>query len=282
MTTPRVAFEGGLTVLISVYIKCDAELFERALASVYANTLLPDEVLIVADGPLSDGVNAVLERYGRERGTRVLRLPVNRGLARALNVGLGQVRTTWVARADQDDINLPRRFELLAQMVARIGRVDIIGGNILEVDNEGRALAQRHVPETHAEIVRYARRRSPFNHMTVVFRRDSVAAAGGYPEIMTQDYGLWAAMLGRGQVAANLQEILVHATTGSDMYRRRAGLKYARSEIEMQRLLVHHGLKSPVAGVLDGAVRAAVFLLPNWMRALVYERLLRKPADASS
>ena len=277
MTTETPTFDGGLTVLIAVYIKCDAVLFERALASVYANTLLPDQVLVVADGPLSDPVNAVLDRYSREHGTGVLRLAVNGGLANALNAGIEIVKTAWIARADQDDINLPRRFELQAKAVARAGRVDIVGGNILEVDNEGRPVARRCVPEHHDDIVRYARRRNPFNHMTVVFRRDSVLKAGGYPDIMMQDYGLWAAMLGQGCMAANTRETLVHATAGRDMVRRRAGLKNARSEIALQRLLVDHGLKSSVAGIADGVARALVCLLPNWSRAFIYERLLRRP-----
>ena len=97
------------------------------------------------------------------------------------------------------------------------------------------------------------------------------------PIFMMQDYGLWAAMLGQGCMAANTQETLVHATAGRDMVRRRAGLKNARSEIELQRLLVGHGLKPRVAGIADGVARAMVCLLPNWARVLIYERLLRRP-----
>ena len=270
-----VGFTGGFTVLMAVYYRCDAALFDRALSSVYANTLQPDEVLLVVDGPVPELVESVIARYSIEYGMRVLRLPVNTGLANALNQGLSHISPAWVARADQDDINLPQRFEQQARFISNLGMVDIVGSAILEVDTDGTRIAARYVPMDHASIVRYSRRRNPFNHMTVIFRLASVRAVGGYPEIMAQDYGLWALLLGHGCVAANVPEILVHATAGRDMYRRRGGLSNVRSEIPLQRLLVSNGLKSPIAGLVHGLGRAAVSMLPNGMRKLVYEKLLR-------
>jgi len=239
---------------MAVYYRCDAALFDRALSSVYANTLQPDEVLLVVDGPVPELVESVIARYSIEYGMRVLRLPVNTGLANAL---------------------LPQRFEQQARFISNLGMVDIVGSAILEVDTDGTRIAARYVPMDHASIVRYSRRRNPFNHMTVIFRLASVRAVGGYPEIMAQDYGLWALLLGHGCVAANVPEILVHATAGRDMYRRRGGLSNVRSEIPLQRLLVSNGLKSPIAGLVHGLGRAAVSMLPNGMRKLVYEKLLR-------
>lgn len=276
MNQARAHFDGGLTVLMAVYQADDPDLFERALASVYANTLQPDEVLLVVDGPVPSSINGTIDRYVQERGLTVLRLATNGGLANALNKGLKRIQTVWVARADADDFNMPERFERQARAIAEGGSIDIVGGNILEVERNGTVLAERRVPPDHARIVRYARTRCPFNHMTVVYRHAMVMAVGGYPTLAKEDYGLWASLLAYGCRAANVPEILVEATAGREMYRRRGGLRYARAEFELQRFLVGKGLKSPLAAVAHGMSRAAVFVLPNRIRGLLYERLLRR------
>ena len=276
MNQARPYFDGGLTVLMAVYRADDPDLFERALASVYANTLQPDKVLLVVDGPVASTINDTIDRYAHERGLAVLRLATNGGLANALNQGLKQIQTAWVARADADDINMPERFERQARAIALGENIDIVGGNILEVELNGTVLGERRVPADHASILRYARTRCPFNHMTVVYRHTMVMAVGGYPTLVKEDYGLWASLLAHGCRAANVPEILVAATAGSEMYRRRGGLRYARAEFELQRFLVGKGLKSPLAAVAHGMGRAAVFVLPNRVRGLLYERLLRR------
>jgi len=272
-------FPGGFTVLMAVYQKDDLVLFERAVKSVYANTLLPDAFVLVVDGPVPEALHNAIMLQQAEYGIEVLYLPANVGLARALNAGLMQVHTKWVVRADADDYNVPDRFALQAAVMQSENSVDLVGGAIQEVEPDGKQLAVRRTVERHAEILHYAAYRNPFNHMTVAYRTELALRCGGYPNIhLKEDYALWAQMLASGARVLNLPDVLVLATAGKDMYRRRGGLRYALAEVSLQRHLVRTGLKSPLAALLQGLSRATVFLLPSVIRGWIYERLLRASA----
>lgn len=261
---------------MAVYRRDDVVLFERAVQSVYSNTLLPDAFVLVVDGPIPEALHNAIKRQEAQYGIAVLHLPANVGLARALNAGLMRVHTKWVVRADADDYNVPDRFALQAAVTRNEDSIDLVGGAIQEVEPNGRQLAVRRTVEVHHDIRRYAAYRNPFNHMTVAYRTELALRCGGYPDIhLKEDYALWALMLASGARALNLPDVLVRATAGRDMYRRRGGLRYALAEISLQRHLVRTGLKSPPKALLQGLSRATVFLLPSVIRGWIYEKLLR-------
>ena len=161
------------------------------------------------------------------------------------------IRTTWIVRADADDYNLPQRFRRLAELVRSTPDIDLVGSAVLEIEADGTPVALREMPAQHADILRFITRRNPFNHMTVVCRHSLVAYCGGYPDIYRrEDYALWAKMVKAGARCANLTEVLVHATAGKDMYRRRGGLRYVLAERDLQNLLVQIGVKSRATGII--------------------------------
>lgn len=274
---PQLTF----TVLMSVYKNDRPGLFGAALKSIFDNSIQPNEVVLVIDGEISAELRSVVDSHLHRAEFVVLPLPHNVGLAKALNAGLAISRHPYVFRADADDINLPDRF---AKQLARLQEpLDLIGGAIQEVGLSGQAISVRRLPSSDAAIRRFARKRNPFNHMTVAYRRDAVLACGGYPDVhLKEDYALWAAMLGRGARVANMDDILVRATAGKEMYARRGGLRYVQSEVALQRTLVACGLQSWPGAVLTGLMRSAVFLMPASWRGLIYEKLLRRPAEGSS
>jgi hypothetical protein len=275
-----LGFPGGFAVLMALYIHDDPRLFEMAVESVFSNTLLPTQFLIISDGPLSTGLiqslHTLCERYGDQ--IERLQLPINMGLASALNAGLNHLNVHWVVRADSDDFNLPNRFSTLAGLLRTQPKLELMGSSILEVDKSGNPIAVREVPETEAEIRQVVKTRNPFNHMTVAYRRETVLACGGYPTsvYLKEDYALWCHMLSRKVRVANTKEVLVHATAGIDMLRRRGGWRYAKAEWAMQKVLISCGLKGRCRAFIDGFLRASVFLAPVFLRAKVYEVFLRK------
>ena len=263
------------TVLMSVYAKDDIQLFIRAVLSVYRNSILPSDFILVVDGPVNSALEDQILRFERNFKIQVIWLTVNGGLANALNIGINKVKTEWVVRADSDDFNLPNRFEEQVKLMSP--DIDLIGGAIQEVDREGHKLAIRRPPVSDIEIRKFAKYRNPFNHMTVAFRTELVLDCGGYPCIyLKEDYALWALMIKHGARTVNTSVILVEATTGRDMYKRRSGWRYAKAEIELQHHLVACGIKRGIAALIHGAARACVFLMPQFVRGLIYESLLRE------
>ena len=276
-------FPGGFTVLMAVYDKDDPRLFGRALASVFDNDLQPDQVVLVVDGPVRKALDEQVRSAEANQAIEVVRLEKNKGLAAALNAGLAQVHTTWVVRADADDYNLPQRFRRMSKLIQSRPELDLAGSAVLELDFDGTPTAIREMPSQHKDIAHFLRWRNPFNHMTVAYRHGLVKRCGGYPDIhLREDYALWATMINAGARCANLPEVLVHATTGNGLYRRRGGFRYALVEHDIQSFLVALGVKSPFSGLIDGVARSLVFIVPVFLRRLIYKKLLRKsPATRS-
>ncbi len=266
--------EYDFSVLLAVYEKDNHILLEKALRSVFLNSLQPKELVIVADGHLPDRLLSIIYDFSVKHPLRFIQLPSNVGLASALNIGLHSVQTKYTIRADADDFNYSSRFEVL---IAKLREgFDLVGSAIREVDKNGNEVAFRKCPLTGDEIRQFVKRRNPFNHMTVGYETAVVLQAGGYPMIhLKEDYALWATLLSKGCRVCNLDDVLVDATAGKDMFKRRGGLRYAIAEFDLQHHLMRCGLKTPFEALVDGILRSAVFLAPTTLRQFVYLKFLR-------
>lgn len=270
-----------LAILMSVYVGESPQSLSLALQSLVEQTVMPPEVVLVKDGPLTLELEAVIERYRDMLPLRVVALTANVGLAAALNQGLRSVSQPWVMRFDTDDVCDARRVERQLAWV-REGHLDLFGSQIDEFNSDpARPMRRRKVPCTHEDIMRFARRRNPFNHMTVCFRKSLAEQVGGYPDIaLMEDYALWLKMIAAGARTANSSEVLVHARVGNGMVERRGGWRYARSEWRLQSLMRRLALKSAWRTLVDGCMRSFVFMSPVWLRLRIYRLALRQTRDA--
>ena len=263
------------SVLMAVYYRDDPNLFNLALESVLNNTIKTNDLVLVVDGHITESLDEIIHNTNKK--TKVLNtiyLPENIGLARALNIGLRKCKNELIFRADADDINNNDRFEI--QLNNFDDNIDILGSSILEMDFKKNPLAYRNMPLSHDEIIKFSFNRNPFNHMTVLYRKSKVLQAGGYPNIhLREDYALWAIMINNNAKCRNLSEVLVKATTGVDMYKRRGGMKYAIAEYELQRHLIKFCDKPLLKALVTGFSRSLIFLLPSIIRGKIYERFLR-------
>ena len=267
------------SVLMSVYHKEHPEYLQASLESMRAQTLSPAEVILVEDGPLTPELYAVLDKFEAEWPVlKRLPLPENVGLGKALNAGLEACSFELVARMDTDDIAKPERFARQAAEFENDPALGLLGSHVTEFEGTpDNVTAQKKVPVTEEEVRRYVRRRNPFNHPAVMFRKSAVVAAGGYQHAMwCEDYYLWARMLANGCKARNLDESLLYFRAGSDVYMRRGGWKYVKSLVSFKWKLYKLGVSGLGDFIYSAGVHAAVGLMPNKLRALVYGKLLRR------
>ena len=270
----KSGYPGGLTLLMSLYYKDSPELFRSAVRSVFENDVIPDKYILVLDGDIGKILDSVVSEMSDLYPIYIIKLDKNYGLAYALNIGLAATTTAWIARADADDINLPGRFS--AQLPFALDGYDVIGGWIEEVGSDGQHIAFRKLPTSHNEIVEFAKYRSPFNHMTVVYKVSSVKSVGCYPNLfLKEDYGLWGLMIGAGYKFINLPDVLVKASAGIEMYKRRGGLRYVQSEYRLQIFLYKAGIKNFPNAVGLFFLRSFIFLLPSNLRGNFYKLFLR-------
>lgn len=267
------------SVLMSVYYKEKPEYLKEAIDSILNQTVKTDDFVIVCDGPLTEGLDKVIADYVKTYSGlfTVYRLSRNIGLAKALNNGILQCKNELIARMDSDDISAPDRIE---KQIAAINekKADIVGANIIEfVGNINNTGNSRIVPEKNEDIITFAKKRSPFNHPTIMYKKSAVIAAGFYEDYrFFEDYNLWATMLNMGYKGYNIQEDLLYMRGGEEMYKRRGGFSYVGCIYRFKKHLKKIGFigeKDFLVGVLGHAV---VSIIPNGIREKIYSKLLRK------
>lgn len=269
------------SVLMSVYVKERPEFLRESLASVAASSVLPAEVVLVEDGPITEALRAVIDAARDTLNIVSVPLARNVGLPGALNAGLAACQHELVARFDTDDLCVPERFEKQLVFMANHPEVAALGTAIQEFDlATGEKLGLRAPPPDHAELVRYARLSSPLNHPSVMFRRSAVLAAGAYPAHMTvafEDYALWVNLVLAGHQLASLPQVLVYMRAGAAQAMRRRGLRYARQEIAFARQFRRAGFLNTWQCLRFIALRVPVRFLPKAHVVALYRRFARSP-----
>ena len=267
------------SVLMSVYYKEKPEYLRQSIESMLAQTVQTDDLVLVCDGPLTPELNTVINELQNTAGNilRVVRLKDNCGLGNALNIGIQFCKNDLIARMDTDDIAHRDRCEKQLAVFNQI-EVDIVGAAVEEFSISPDVVEVRRVPpETHEEILKFAKRRNPFNHPCVMYRKSAVEAAGNYKEIfLLEDYFLWIRMFLHGSKGYNIQEPLLWMRAGSEMYKRRGGWKYVGSQIKLFGYMKEHKIITTLEFMESVVLRTASSLSPNWTRKIMFKKFMRK------
>jgi len=266
------------TLLLSVYDGDRPDYLRRAFRSaVDDQTLRPAQVVIVRDGPVRPELASCLDELvaGSPVPVTLVALPHNGGLGPALDRGLAASEFDVIARMDADDVAMPHRFEVEMPLIAD---ADIVGGGLLEfVGDTDNIVGQRVPPTDPSQIQRYARMHDPFNHPTVLYRRQAVLAVGGYGHLpLMEDYALFARMLQHGARPVNVAEPLVYYRVGATSFKRRGGLDLLRSELRLQREFRRQGFTTPVEYARNVLVRGGYRLIPWRFRRAVYRPIVAR------
>lgn len=268
------------SVLMSVYHKEKPEYLKQAIESIQAQTLQTDDFVLVCDGPLNDALDKVIATKQQEMGEtlNIVRLAKNSGLGNALNEGIKRCKNEMVARMDSDDIAYPNRCEKQMAVFNAHPEVSICSGIVEEFTTDPSTVDARRVPpETNAEIVEFAKKRNPFNHPCVMYKKSAVEAVGSYQDFyLLEDYYLWLRMLMAGYQGCNIQEPLLHMRAGTDMYLRRAGWKYAKTQAKLFKFMKQQGFIGNSQYIKSCVIRSGSALAPNWMRKFAFKKALRK------
>ena len=269
------------SVLMSVYAKEQPKYLSEAIDSMLAQTIAPDEVVIVCDGPLTGELNSVLDKYATsyKETFKVVRLAKNGGLGNALRIGIKECSNDFIARMDSDDISLPDRIQKQMDAFERDASLGMVGSNVEEFyDSPEHPVAKVILPETHDEIVRFSRKRCAFRHPSLLYKKEEVLKAGNYSSeyLRFEDTDLFSRMLAAGCRCHNVQDFCVKMRISKDFYERRGGVEYIHSMIRVKYALVQRGTSSPIDFLISAFGQALICALPNSLRRSFYMRFLRE------
>lgn len=271
------------SVLMSVYKNDKPEYLRLAIESMLSQTKAPEQFVIVIDGPIPGDIKEVIHYYKTKYSElfTVVPLSKNGGLGNALNHGIKACRNELIARMDADDISKPDRCEKQLSLFKSNPRLDIVGTQIDEfIDTTDHVVSRRQVPLTNDDILVFSRRRSPFNHPTVMYRKSTLDRVGGYMAYgRKEDLDLFIRMMNSGCYAANLPEALLWYRTGKDNLKRRKTWINCKENIEVMWKFYRKGYCKTMDIIYVIVGQTTVFLLPEKAAELVVGKFLRKKVD---
>lgn len=268
------------SVLMSVYQQANPLHFQLSVQSMLDQTCPTNDLVIVCDGPLTDELDAVLETYARSYPAivNIVRLPENKGIGVAANIGLQYCKNDLIAKMDSDDISVPERCEIQLKMFESEPNLVVAGGYIEEFcQDPENPFAVRVVPTGNDEIRKFARRRQPFNNMTVMYRKNAVMAIGGYRDFRrNEDYDMYLRLLQSGGLAANHHGVLVKARVDCSANIRRASWDTLKGCVRSRWYAFRSGYSSFFDFLVCTIGSLVVFISPQKLQNAFYRCFLRK------
>lgn len=274
-----------LSAILPLYFKNNPAQVKVALDSILAQTRLPDELMVVTDGPVPAELEQVIHNaqftiQNEKLPVEVAYLPQekNKGLGETLRVAVEKTQCDYVARMDADDICFPERFETQMKCFEEHPEVSVVGGQIVEFDGaETNITGRRRVSLRHDDIAAYMKSRNAMNHVTTIIRRKDLLAAGNYqPLNWLEDYYLWVRMLQQGYRFMNVPDDVVLVRAGKAQTDRRGGWNYFYYENKLFRYMRSVHFISWWRYLFNIVERGCVrLLMPLTMRYWFYRTFLR-------
>ncbi|MDD3341525.1 MAG: glycosyltransferase [Bacilli bacterium] len=268
------------SVLMSVYYKENPEWLKISVNSMLNQTIKPDEFVLVEDGPLTKELDEVIEQFIKKNKNlfNIIKIEKNGGLGPALKFGITKCKNEYIARMDSDDYSIPTRIEKQFEIFEKYPELGLVGSNVEEFeDNIKNINCHVLLPEFQNDIYNFSKKRCPFRHPSLLYKKSAVLKAGNYRKFyLCEDYDLYVRMLSSECKCYNIQEPLVYMRVGSEFYKRRGGwkymntiLKFKNEQLKTRYFSVSDYLKSTIPHII-------VCLMPNKLRDYIYRNMLRK------
>lgn len=196
-------------VSVLIPVRNCAPYLEEALESLAAQTFTDFEIVVVDNGS-TDGTREILKAWAcREPRLRAFRLR-RPGLARSLNFAASKARAPLLARLDGDDFAKPNRLAVQVEAMRARPSLGLLGSGVELIDSLGRPIGSLDRPTSDPDLRAFLRTGCAFVHSSVIMRRETFRAAGGYRKGLNvaEDYDLWLRMAEHGEIA-NLPDRLV-------------------------------------------------------------------------
>lgn len=270
----------NFSVLLSVYIKENPAYFNFAMESIWhSQTLKPNEIILVEDGPLTLELYNAISDWKLILGNllKIVKLKNNEGLAIALNKGLKKCSYDIVARMDTDDVANAQRFERQISFLVKNKNIDVVGTYIEEIDENGDGIRDViKFPLTNKELFLFFSKRDPIAHPTAMFRKRYFENAGNYRTDLhlAEDTLLWYFGFLNDCKFANIDYVGVKFRRTKDFYMRRANKKKTIQLFKFRVNTINRNLNYGFQADVYAFVYLLISISPSFIKKIVY-RILR-------
>jgi glycosyltransferase involved in cell wall biosynthesis len=266
---------------MSIYYKEKKEYFRQSIKSLLNQEYPFDEIVLVIDGPLPEDLYEEVEKQKNLLKDKlvIIKNKENLGLAKSLNIGLRHCKNEYIARMDTDDVALPFRLKIQMDFLKKHAEYSLVGAWYDIYDESLRNyISTRKVPETFEEIKKFAKKRTPINHPTIIFKKYDILKIGGYPENIGrfEDWGLALKLIKNNMLIYNLPVSVLHFRSSIEQMIRRGGIPYLIEEVSAIYKLNRNNLLSNFDFFKNLLIRTPVRILPKFIRYEIYKRFIWK------
>ena len=270
-----------IAVVLPVYKKDRADYLKLSVESIFLQSYKDWHLYIGVDGPVDDDLEEYLRMVDNQSKVTIIWYKGNRGLACVLNDLLDvcfRDGYEHIVRMDADDISINNRLEKQMAFLETHPDVDVVGGAIAEIDEEGKSRNKTVVyPETPETCRAFFAKRNPHAHPAVLFRKSFFEKVGHKyrPEYrQNQDTMLWYDGMMAGTQHANIPDVVLKfRMTDSLFKKRRNGWSFAKKQFQ-DRLMINRGLGYGFMADVYGFAMFCLLISPAWIKKIAY-RVLR-------
>lgn len=266
-----------IAILLPTYKNDKIPYVKLSIDSILNQSYKNFHLYVGVDGSIDVDLNETLKDYEKEECISVIRFKENRGLAVVLNDLLNicfNEGYDYIARMDADDISMPNRLEKQLSYLINNKDVDVVGGAIEEIDENGNSRGKIiYYPESPKECYEFFARRNPHAHPAVMFRKSFFDKAGCKyrPEYrQNQDTMLWLDGMKKGTKHANIQDIVLKFRFTNSLFKnRRNGWNFAKKQLE-DRIMINKELGYGLNAKIFGYLMFILLVSPTWIKKVAY------------
>ena len=264
------------SAILPIYKGVNFHTFKKPFESIINQTLKPNELLVIFDGPIKNNIRKLIEEYqGKYNFIKIINFPSNRGLGYVLNRAVKLCKNKYIARCDADDISIPNRFKIQINYLNKNHKIDVLGSNITEHENDN-FFSLKKVEQYDDKIKQKINFRNPINHSSVIFKRNTILQCGNYEDVIFfEDYYLWFKVFKSNGNFYNLQENLVTMKVDNQFYKRRSGFKYYLFYLNFLKKLKYKKYIGIFVFLSNCFMRILIILMPVNFVKYFYKFILR-------
>lgn len=202
--------EDTISVIMGIrYRRNELDTLKRSIDSILDQSYSQFELLICERGSTTQAQQMLKEYANRDSRVKLIDGSNACSFSEQLNICIEHSSGNWIARMDDDDYSYPERFKRQIEYLKTHNDVAFVGCNVMLIQN-GSNVGTQQFPEKPQ--VRDFLFNMPFIHPSLMFRRSSLDAVGGYSTLpiceRCEDYDLLLRMYEFELFGANIQEFL--------------------------------------------------------------------------
>lgn len=125
-----------------------------AIESILTQTWKNFELIIVDDCSTDHTYDILKEYAAKDSRIQLYKNEINSKICKTLNKALYHAKGEFIVRMDGDDVSLPDRFERLYQFLVDNPQVDLVGSNVITIDEDGKEIGRKSYIYTNEGIKR--------------------------------------------------------------------------------------------------------------------------------